>query len=191
MSQYKNSSNTNSKLKACGIAAIFVAAGLFLDQLTKSLAVTYLAGQEPDVLIPGVLEFKYLENQGAAFGMFQNMQWIFVIFSLVVSALVIFAYWRIPTGKRSDGERSYVPLRVCAVMLLAGAVGNCIDRLRTGYVVDFIYFRLIDFPIFNVADIFVTTSVILLIVLLIFYYKEEDLDLLFHSGEKANGNVHS
>ncbi len=185
-----NISNTNSKIKACGIAAICVVLGIFLDQLTKSLVVTYLDGRDPIVLIPDVLELKYLENRGAAFGMFQNMQWIFVVFSLVVSALVIFLYWRIPAGKQEAGKRSFIPLRICLVVLLAGAVGNCVDRLRLGYVVDFIYFKLINFPVFNVADIFVTTSVFLLIVLLIFYYKEEDLDILFHSEKKTNGNVH-
>ena len=78
-------------------------------------------------------------------------------------------------------EKKFLPLRICAVLIMAGAYGNCIDRIRYGYVVDFFYFKLIDFPIFNVADIYVTVSVAAVIILLFFYYKEEDLDRVFHS----------
>ncbi len=178
----RNTSKNKEKLKACGIAAVCAVLGIVLDQVTKYLAVTHLKGADPTVLIDGVLQLEYLENRGAAFGLFQNMQWIFMIFSLMIAALVIFVYWRIPVGKRPAGERSFLPLRICAVLLLAGAIGNCIDRIRLGYVVDFIYFKLIDFPIFNVADMFVTVSVAFLIILLLFYYKEEDLNLLFPGG---------
>ncbi len=178
----RNTSENKEKLKACGIAAVCAAMGIVLDQVTKYLAVTHLKGADPTVLIDGVLQLEYLENRGAAFGLFQNMQWIFMIFSLLIAALVIFVYWRIPVGKRPAGKRSFLPLRICAVLLLAGAIGNCIDRIRLGYVVDFIYFKLIDFPIFNVADMFVTVSVAFLIILLLFYYKEEDLNLLFPGG---------
>ena len=80
-------------------------------------------------------------------------------------------------------ERKYLPLRACAVLIAAGAVGNFIDRIRLGYVVDFLYFKLIDFPIFNVADIYVTVSTALFIVLLCFYYKEEDIDRILHGGK--------
>ncbi len=177
-------SKRNEKLKACLIAAVCVVAGIFLDQFAKYLAVAYLKDSDPFVLIDGVFQLEYLENRGAAFGMFQNRQWIFMIFSIVITVLVIVVYWRIPVGKRSDCGRSWLPLRICAVLLAAGAVGNLIDRARLGYVVDFFYFKLIDFPIFNVADIFVTVAVLLLIILLLFYYKEEDLDLLFSRKKK-------
>ena len=69
------------------------------------------------------------------------------------------------------------------VFIVSGALGNLIDRVRLGYVVDFFYFELIDFPVFNVADIFVTVSAVLLAVLLLLYYKEEDLEQIFHSGK--------
>ena len=64
--------------------------------------------------------------------------------------------------------------------LVAGAFGNCIDRIRLNYVVDFFYFKLIDFPIFNMADIYVTVSAVALILLVFIYYKEEDLERIFH-----------
>ena len=72
--------------------------------------------------------------------------------------------------------RRFLYLRVIAVLFLSGAVGNAIDRMMNGYVIDFFYFSLIDFPIFNVADIYVAVSTILLIVLMLFYYKDEDFD---------------
>ena len=77
-------------------------------------------------------------------------------------------------------ERKYLPLRICAVLIVGGAFGNCIDRIRLNYVVDFFYFKLIDFPIFNVADIYVTVAAFLLVILILVYYKEEDLERIFH-----------
>ena len=81
-------------------------------------------------------------------------------------------------------NRRYLPLRICAVLLCAGAVGNMIDRIFRGYVVDFFYFKLIDFPVFNVADIYVTTAAVILIVLIVFLYKEEDFDRIFPKKDK-------
>ena len=77
-------------------------------------------------------------------------------------------------------ELRFLPLQVCGVLVFAGAWGNCIDRLSHGYVIDFFYFILIDFPIFNVADIYVTVAAFVLVILLLFYYKEEDLDRILH-----------
>ncbi len=171
----------NSRIKDYIVAIACVAAGIFVDQFSKALVVSHLKDQAPVVLIDHVLELKYLENSGAAFGLFQNRQVIFLVFSLVITAVVIWFYYRLPMDKK------FFPLRIVSVLLVAGAIGNCIDRIRTGYVVDFIYFKLIDFPIFNVADIFVTVAVFALIILLIFYYKEEDLDQVFQSRKRREG----
>ena len=81
-------------------------------------------------------------------------------------------------------NRRYLPLRSCAVLLCAGAVGNMIDRVRLGYVIDFFYFRLIDFPIFNVADCYVVAACIVFALLVLFYYREED-DFSFLSRKKG------
>ena len=78
------------------------------------------------------------------------------------------------------------PLRVVLVMICAGAAGNFIDRVSQGYVVDFIYFELINFPVFNVADIFVTVGAALLVVLILFYYKDSDFDFLSRRQQKAD-----
>ena len=144
-----------------------------LDQFTKVLALQNLKGQEPITIIPDVFQLLYVENQGAAFGILQNKQWVFLIITAIVLAALI---WALP---RMSRERHFLPLRLCLCFIGAGAVGNMIDRIFRGYVVDFFYFKLIDFPVFNVADIYVTTSAIVLIFLIVFLYKEEDFDRLF------------
>lgn len=143
-----------------------------LDQWTKYLAVVHLAGQEDIILIRGVFRLQYLENRGAAFGIMQNKLWIFVILTIVYLFAAVWIYFRIPRQKR------YLILHIIAVLLTAGALGNFIDRMRLGYVVDFFYFSLIDFPVFNVADILVVVSFILLAVCILFVYKEEDFSFL-------------
>ncbi len=146
---------------------ILILAGL--DQWVKWLAVLYLKDKAPFVVIEGDFEFFYLENRGAAFGIFQNQRWIFLILTALIMVGLVWLYGRIPAVKR------YVPLRICIVASFAGAVGNMIDRIKNGYVVDFLYFKLIDFPVFNIADIYVTLSVILAMVLFLFYYNEEEI----------------
>ena len=139
---------------------------ILLDQWTKFLAVRYVKPVLHVGLIPHVLEFRYLENRGAAFGMLQNRQWVFVIFAFVVVFGCIYAFSRLPAGK-------YTALKLCLAALSAGAAGNLIDRVTRGYVVDFIYFSGIRFPIFNVADICVSVSVVVLLILVLFGYKDE------------------
>ena len=99
----------------------------------------------------------------------------FFIIVLIISVFIIWFYLHVPMTKK------LLPLRICAVFIFSGAIGNFIDRLKLGYVVDFFYFKLIDFPVFNVADIYVTVGTFILAFLLLFYYKEEDLDRIFHS----------
>lgn len=146
---------------------------ILLDQFTKIWAVVRLKDQPEISLIRGVFELQYLENRGSAFGMMQGARVFFIISTIVLFLLVCVIYIRIPK------EKMYLPLRVIAVLFLAGAAGNFIDRVRQGFVVDFFYFSLINFPIFNVADIYVTTATIALIVFILFYYKEADLERIF------------
>lgn len=148
-----------------------------LDQWTKRLMTDRLKGKGPVVLWDGVFEFFYSENQGAAFGMLQGRQFFFFVVAAVVFAAVSYVMWKLP------GERRYLPLKICLTFIAAGAAGNFIDRLVQGYVVDFLYFKLIDFPIFNVADIYVTVTTILLFLLICFYYKEDELERILHGGK--------
>lgn len=144
-----------------------------IDQGTKYLAEHFLKSVWCKPLIPGVLELQYLQNRGAAFGMMKNFRCLFVFFAFAVVALCILAVRLVPGGT-SAGGRHFSYLRVCLSVLGAGAAGNLIDRLVHGYVTDFIYIKIINFPVFNFADICVSVSVFVLVLLILFYYKEED-----------------
>ena len=173
----------NTKLRQFFIFFIGLGVSIGLDQFTKHLAVVHLKGQKPFVLIKGVFEFYYSENRGAAFGMLQGRQGFFFLIAAAVILAVLWAVYRMPAGKR------YLPLRCSLFLLVSGAVGNMIDRLTQKYVVDFLYFKLIDFPIFNVADCYVTISVAIFIVLILFVYKENEFDFLSFKkkADKDNG----
>ena len=143
-----------------------------LDQWTKHLAEIHLKGNQGISLIPGVLELSYLENRGMAFGMFQGRQVLFLILCMAFFAVLLYLYARIPKNKY------YLPLLITGAALASGALGNFIDRLLYGYVIDFIYVSLIDFPVFNVADIFVVCGGIAFDILVGFCYKDEDFDFI-------------
>lgn len=144
---------------------------VFLDQLTKYLTRKFISVKSI-VIIKNVLVLEYLENRGAAWGSFQNMRAAFIVLTVLLSALILYAYRKLPE------ERRMKPIGYLLVFILAGAIGNFIDRVLFGYVTDFIYFQLINFPVFNVADIYVTCSTIILAVLVLFYYKDEDFEWL-------------
>lgn len=169
-------------LKQYIFAALGVVILVLLDQYTKLLAIAHLKDQSAFVLWNNVFELHYLENRGAAFGIFQNQRWFFVIMTIVILVVVSWFYGRTPVEKR------YLPLRICMIILTAGAIGNFIDRLIRGYVVDFFYFSLIDFPIFNVADIYVTVTFIVLVLLIFFYYKDEDFSIYSRRQEQKHAD---
>lgn len=168
----------NTGIKQYIIALLGIAVTVFIDQITKYLAVLYLKGKPAKVIIDGVFELQYLENRGAAFGMMQNMQYVFVAGAVVICIIILYLYIRMPYTFR------YLPLRICAVLLCAGAIGNMIDRIRLNYVIDFFYFSLIDFPIFNVADCYVVIACIAFALLILFYYRDEN-DFNFLSRKKG------
>lgn len=150
---------------------------IVFDQWTKSLAVAYLMDKDPFIIIKNVFQLRYLENRGAAFGMMQGQQTFFLITGIIAVIVLAYVYFKLPWEKR------FLPLRAVAMFIAGGAVGNMIDRVALGYVVDFFYFELIDFPIFNVADIYVSVSCVLLAVLIIFFYKDSDFDFLSKKKE--------
>lgn len=161
---------------------IYIIGLILVDQLSKVWALSVLQGTEGIAVIPNVFELSYLENRGAAFGILQNRQIFFVLITVAAAVCLTWIYLRIPQAKK------YIPLRISYVLIMAGAFGNLIDRVFRGYVVDFFYFKLIDFPVFNVADIYVTVTMILLLILILFYYKEEDLDFLSRKGKHGRDN---
>ena len=156
-----------------GLAALVLA-----DQFTKYIAVIHLKDQPAIPIIDNVLELNYLENRGAAFGMLQNQKIFFVFVAILI--LIVIGYVLI----KAPEKKKYTILHVLLVMIASGALGNMIDRLRFEYVVDFISFVLINFPIFNVADIYVTVATVALVILLLFVYKEDDLNFISFKQKK-------
>ena len=133
---------------------------VLIDQLTKLLVINTIKGVETLPLIQDVFHLTYWENRGAAFGMLQNQRVFFVVLTiLIVLAVVIFMIVKKPKS---------LMLCMSLTLLMGGAIGNFIDRALKGYVVDFLDFRLINFPIFNAADCFVVVGAVLLAVYLIF-----------------------
>ena len=149
-----------------------------VDQFTKYTAVLKLKNQPAFNIIDGVLEFNYLENRGAAFGMLQNQKSFFVFVAVIFLGVIIYVLTKTPDDKK------YTKLHFLLVMIAGGAIGNMIDRLKLDYVVDFIYIVLINFPIFNVADMYVTFSTVILIIQILFVYNENDFHFLSFKKRK-------
>lgn len=152
--------------------AIWFLALTAADQISKLAAASCLKGRESLKLIPGVFELYYLENRGAAFGIMRGRQLLLAVIALLIILCIIFVYARLPQGKR------YVPLKIICVVIAAGSLGNVIDRLVHSYVIDFLYFSWIDFPVFNLADCYVSVGVALMVILLFTYYRDESFEFL-------------
>lgn len=139
---------------------VMAAVLVLFDQYTKIAAKTALAEGGAIKIIDGVLDFVYVENRGAAFGIMQDTRWLLVALTFVV--LGVLAFYIIKTKSRH-------PLMLAsAAAVFAGGIGNLIDRIFVGYVTDFIHVLFIDFPCFNVADICVCVGGALLVVYLLF-----------------------
>ena len=154
---------------------LIIVAGILIDQLTKLIATKCLAPENPDSyakIVPvikfgdtNVFSFTYVRNPGAAWGMLENAQWVFLSIS-TVAIIAMTAYLFLGhSGSMLEG--------IGISMLISGGIGNMFDRLAFGYVVDFLYFELIDFPVFNGADSFVCVGAGVLILALILELIEE------------------
>lgn len=162
---------TNRKLLLM-LDFVIIAVLLVLDQVTKHLAILHLKDQPAYVLIDGVLELQYLENRGSAFGMLQNQKFFILFVGVVFMAVILFFMFKLPESKK------YNKVHVLLSVIVAGGIGNMIDRVRFDFVVDFISFVLINYPIFNVADIYIVVATIVLFALFVFVFKEQDLEFL-------------
>ena len=143
---------------------------ILLDQGTKFWALASLKPIHNMTLVEGFMDLTFVENRGVAFGMFSGQRWFILLLTGIIAAGLIWFYKAMPKKKE------YFPLRVSLVMVLSGAIGNIIDRLFRGYVVDFFEFTLFEWPVFNVADIYVVVGVTLLALMILFVVKDEDLD---------------
>lgn len=168
---------TKKKSRMAGV--LWVLLLTLLDQVTKYIAYTTLKGSPGVPVIPGVFELFYLENQGAAFGILQNRQWFFIMIALVMMAAAVYVYYCLPSRSHYNG------LRLVAVLIASGAAGNMIDRMLHRYVIDFLYFSLIDFPVFNVADCYVCAGAALLVILLFTVYRKEDFSFFDPRKEES------
>ena len=146
------------------LMALFAAFIVAADQITKLLVLQQIPLYQQVDAIPGLFHLTYVQNTGAAFSSFQGMQWLFV---LVFVAFAAFLVWEFTTKKLGFAAFE----RWCLVAVFAGGLGNLFDRLRLGYVVDMIAVEFIEFPVFNVADCFITCGCILLIAHLFFFNK--------------------
>ena len=144
--------------------ALFAAAIVAADQITKLLVVANIPLFSSVPAIPGLFHLTYVQNTGAAFSAFEGMQWLFALVFAVFAAGII---WEFPKKRLPFTMVE----RWTIVAVFAGGLGNMIDRLRLGYVVDMIAVDFIDFPVFNVADCFITCGCIFLVVHLIFFNK--------------------
>ena len=151
-----------------------------IDQITKYIAETNLYMKNDVDVIKNVLTFTYLRNDGSAFGMFSGRINAFLLLTVIIVALITYVIIRMPLNKR------YLPMYIVCTMLVSGALGNFIDRVRFGYVRDFIYFKVINFPVFNVADCYVTISVAMFIILILFVYKDNEFDFLSFKNKNKN-----
>lgn len=134
-----------------------------VDQITKYIAIQYLKPVGYITLVDGLFSLTFVENGGAAFGIFQGGRWFFIILTSILLVGICVYYYKLPK------TRVYSWVRFSLILIIAGAVGNYIDRFRNGYVVDFFQALFIDFPVFNMADIYVVTGTILFTILLLFF----------------------
>lgn len=145
---------------------------VFIDQISKYFVDHNMKLYDSIPVLEDVFEIYYIQNPGAAWGMFENKQIFLYISTVIVLIISCVVYVRcVKTNQFKD-------IRILLVLILSGAVGNFIDRLRFQYVIDFLYFKLIDFPVFNIADCYVTVGFFFMLILLLFKYKEEDLEYL-------------
>ena len=150
---------------------------IILDQGTKFWALASLKPIHNMTLVEGFMDLTFVENRGVAFGMFSGQRWFILLLTGVIAVGLVWFYVTMPKKKE------YFPLRVSLVLVLSGAIGNIIDRLFRGYVVDFFEFTFFEWPVFNVADIYVVVGVILLALMILFVVKDEDLELKKKKGE--------
>ena len=145
---------------------------LLSDRVTKSWAVGTLSSGTVIPVINNVLDFMYLENHGAAFGILQGKQTMFIIITLLVTAAIVSYLVEAPTDKKN------LTVNILLSLIAGGAIGNFIDRITLKYVIDFIYFKPINWPVFNVADIYVSLGAVILAILVLFVYKDGDVAFL-------------
>ena len=182
--------NAKRNLGKIILYVLFVLVLLGTDQYTKRLAAVHLKGGEDFVLIKNILSFSYLENTGAAWGVLSGKTILFIVVTCILAVFILAVMCRLEVMKKEAGRKVYTVMQVDLAVLIAGAFGNLVDRIVNGYVVDFIKTDFINFPVFSVADCYVTISMILLIIILLCFVKEDELDRIFFlKGKRAEARA--
>ncbi len=145
------------------IAIIVIAA----DQISKFAAVTYLKPVGDIPLIKGIFHLNFTTNKGASWGILEGKRWTFVIITIISLIVMLYMLYK----SRYKNSRLFC---WSMALILGGAVGNFIDRVHVGEVVDMFYIKLIDFPVFNVADIALTAGAVCLVIYMLFIEGKED-----------------
>ncbi|MBQ9058402.1 MAG: signal peptidase II [Atopobiaceae bacterium] len=160
------SMNASNRVKKCVAYIVIAVFAVVVDQLSKAAIVhSFELDNQRRTLIAGVLDLVLVHNEGAAFSIGQGAGPIFVIVAAVFAVAALVFLWKYPST-------SWFSV-VCIALVVGGGLGNMIDRIRLGYVNDFFATSFIDFPVFNVADIFVTCGVVLLLISIIFFDSDE------------------
>lgn len=161
--QNTHTKRVHKRIMRCICFVCVVLCLIACDQLTKLLARTYLDPKKPVTLIQGVFDLSLVYNKGAAFSLGEGKRWLFIAIALIVCVIIarwIYTYDTMPWY-----------LVVSFAFVFAGAIGNLIDRICFSYVVDFLNFSLIRFPVFNFADIFISVGIISSCIILTFFHK--------------------
>lgn len=148
---------------------VFVAILIGIDQITKFIAIRNLKPIGSISIIDKIFSFTFVENRGAAFGIFQGKTLALSIITIVIIIGIVYFYIRLPK------THVYKFIRFSLILIISGALGNLIDRIFRGYVVDFFHATFINFPVFNMADIYVVVGAFLMAVLVIFFVKDEEV----------------
>jgi len=184
----KNMNNKKALTIKYIVYLVFIAVLTVFDQITKYIGVDKLKDNKAFVIWDGVFELSYVENRGAAFGMQEGKIAMFVAITAILVPVLSYAIYRVDNILKEKGDavnkRAFMLLQIDLALLIAGAIGNLIDRLANGYVVDFLYFKLIDFPVFNIADCYVTVSTIALMLICCFMLSDKELDYLLRSKKR-------
>ena len=154
------------------LACISILLLIGLDQFVKFLITSHMALYDTKPVIKQVFHITYIQNKGAAWGSLQGKRYFLLAITILVLAFLVYFYVRMLKLNK------YKDLRILFIFVFSGAAGNMIDRIRLGYVIDMFDFRLINFPVFNVADCYVTIGLALFIIMILFIYKDEDFNFL-------------
>lgn len=140
---------------------------IIIDQITKWNIVQNFELYQEKVIVPGFFSLFYIQNEGAAWGIFQGKMVFFYLVTLIVVGYLVYMFQQEKNKTKLVG--------ISFALILSGAIGNFIDRLLNGYVVDMFRLDFINFPIFNVADVCLTVGVVMMLIHVLFFEKEEKL----------------